>query len=80
MSDIHQVILIPQGQYWEWVQAVRDYAVYYGVTITPNRHSAGRFYGDDHTVTIIDFAGAWPDDIVGWFRQNCPAASCWRSG
>ena len=74
MSDIdHQVILIPQEQYWEWVQAVRDYAVYYRVTITPNRHSAGRFYGDDHTVTIIDFAGAWPDDVVGWFRQSYPA-------
>ncbi len=51
MSEIHQVILIPQDRYWEWVQAVRDYAVHYGVTLTPNRHSAGRYYGDDHTIT-----------------------------
>jgi hypothetical protein len=74
MSEIHQVVLVPQDRYWEWVQAVRDYALHYGVTITPDRHSAGRYYGNDHTITVIDFPGAWPDDILAWFRESYPAA------
>ncbi len=73
MSEVHQVLLIPQERYWEWVQAVREYAIYFKTTITPNRQSAGRFYGDDHVVTVIDFPGAWPDDIVPWFQLNFPA-------
>jgi hypothetical protein len=73
MSEVHQVLLIPQERYWEWVQAVREYAIHFKVTITPNRQSAGRFYGDDHVVTVIDFPGAWPDDMVPWFQQNFPA-------
>lgn len=72
MSDVHQVLLLPQEGYWQWVRAVREYAVHFQVTITPNRQSAGRFYGDDHIVTVIDFPGAWPDDIVPWFEQNYP--------
>ena len=73
MSEIQQIVLIPQDRYWGWVQAVRDYALHYGVTITPDRHSAGRFYGDDHTITVIDFPGAWPDNIITWFRESYPA-------
>jgi hypothetical protein len=73
MSEVHQILLIPQERYWEWVQAVREYAIHYRVTITPNRQSAGRFYGDDHVVTVIDFPGAWPEDIGRWFESNFPA-------
>lgn len=72
MSEVHQVLLIPQERYWEWVRAVREYAVHFKVTITPNRQSAGRFYGDDHVVSVIDFPGAWPEDIAPWFEGNFP--------
>jgi murein DD-endopeptidase MepM/ murein hydrolase activator NlpD len=73
MTAISQTIVIPQDRYWEWVQAVRDYAVHFGATISPDRENAGRFSGQQGAVTIITFPGAWPDDIVRWFQQNYAA-------
>ncbi len=70
MAEERQIILIPKERYWEWVQAVRDYVVHFGLTMTPDRDAAGRFYGEDHLVTVIDFPGAWPEDIAAWFKRE----------
>ncbi len=72
MTREHQILLIPQDRYWEWVQAARDYVVYYGLTITPDRHNAGRFSGEEHSVSIVNFPGAWPEEIAVWFQRNYP--------
>ncbi len=73
MPELRQILLIPQDRYWDWVQAVRDYAVHFSVTMTPDPDSAGRFCAEGHTVSVINFPGAWPDDMVAWFRQHYPA-------
>ncbi len=73
MTQVRQIMLIPQDRYWDWVQAAREYVLHYSITITPDPDSAGRFYGQDHTVTLINFPAAWPQDIVAWFRRNYPA-------
>jgi len=75
MSLEYQIMLIPQDRYWEWVQAVRDYVLHYGITMTPDRESAGCYRDEPHVVTVIDFPGAWPDDIADWFRVNHPSAT-----
>ena len=73
MAEQHQILLIPQDRYWEWVQAARDFVVHFGLTMTPDRESAGRFRGEGHVVSVIDFPAAWPDEIRGWFQVNYPA-------
>jgi hypothetical protein len=74
MPEMRQMILIPQHRYWEWVQAVRDYAVHFGTALTPEPEYAGRVAGQLIAVTVINFPNAWPQDIVHWFRQNHPDA------
>ncbi len=73
LTSSDQILLVPQERYWDWVQAAREFAVYFGVTLTPDRDSAGRFRSTPHTVSIIDYPGAWPDDSVAWFREHYPA-------
>jgi hypothetical protein len=72
MTEMRQTILIPQDRYWEWVQAVRDYAVHFGATMSPDPENAGRYTSQQGAVTVITFPGAWPEDIVRWFQQNYP--------
>lgn len=73
MPEIRQILLIPQERYWDWVQAVRDYAVHFGITMTPDPESAGRFCAKGHTVSVIDFPAAWPYDVETWFYEHYPA-------
>jgi murein DD-endopeptidase MepM/ murein hydrolase activator NlpD len=74
MSGIRQTILIPQDRYWEWVQAVRDYAVHFEATISPDPENVSQYASPSAAVTVITFPDAWPQDIVQWFRQNHPEA------
>jgi len=74
MPEMRQMILIPQDRYWQWVQAVRDYAVHFGATISPDPENAGRAANRLVAVTVIDFPAAWPRDIVLWCRENYPEA------
>lgn len=74
MPPVRQIILIPQDRYWEWVQAVRDYAVHFGATISPDPENAGRFTSQLAVITVITFPDAWPQDIVNKLRQDYPDA------
>jgi murein DD-endopeptidase MepM/ murein hydrolase activator NlpD len=73
--DSH-IILLPNGCDWSWYRATQDYLLHYRVTISQSADDAGSFHGRNHTVTAIDFPGAYPTgDIKVWLQQNYPDAN-----
>jgi hypothetical protein len=71
----YHIILLPRENYWGWVEAVREYAVRFSVTVTPSPENAVRFHRPEQVVTIVSFPGAYAtygDDILAWFRANAP--------
>lgn len=74
MAVNDQIILLPQAGYWDWVQAVKDYAVKFGVQITPLPENAMNHNRPNQTVTIINPPGGYPKqgDIQVWFKGNAP--------
>lgn len=69
----YQIMLLPRNNYFGWVAAARDYVMRYGVNLTPEPDTAGRFGGGQPVVTIAIAPGEYPQgDIVGWFGQNYP--------
>ena len=72
VEKIHQIILLPHENFWEWVRTITDYVKRYGVEVSPSPENTIAFQRPHQTVTIIDFANAYPmhGDIVTWFSQN----------
>lgn len=70
------IILLPAEGYWDWVEAVREYAVTYRITVTPSPQNAVDFHPPDQTITVIDSGGSYPDygDIASWLSTEEPAA------
>lgn len=70
------VILLPAEDYWEWVEAVRDYAVTYRISVTPSPQNAVDFHPPDQVITVVDAGGSYPghDDIASWLSEQEPAA------
>jgi murein DD-endopeptidase MepM/ murein hydrolase activator NlpD len=70
----YQIILLPRANFWGFVQAVRDYVVHFGPSVTPNPENAVNFHRPTQVVTVVNFPSAYPDhgDIVEWFRANAP--------
>jgi hypothetical protein len=73
-SPKYQIILLPAENYWEWVQAVRDYALHFRVSVTPHPENAANFHHPDQAVTVVDLPGAYPDcaPLEEWFAENAP--------
>ena len=74
MTD-HQIVLLPREEYWAWVRACRDYAMKYGVSLTPDPEAAARFMPPEQVVTVAVSPDGYPaqGDILDWFRRNHPA-------
>ncbi|MBI4770077.1 MAG: M23 family metallopeptidase, partial [Chloroflexi bacterium] len=70
-----QILLLPKDNYWDWVRAAHDYALKYGVNLTSDPDSAGRFRMPDQVVTIALAPNAFPaqGDILDWFRRSYPS-------
>lgn len=69
----YQIMLLPRNNYFRWVAAARDYVIRYGVNLTPEPDTAGRFGGGQQVITVAVAPGEYPQgDIVGWFGQNYP--------
>ncbi len=68
------IMLLPAKDYWDWVQAVREYAVQFGVFVTPRPENAAAFHRPEQVISVIDVPGGYPayGDIIAWFRQNAP--------
>lgn len=76
MSEMptYHIMLLPSQNYWEWVQAVRDYAVHFHVSVTPRPWNAVNFHRARQVVTVVDVAGAYSQfgNIVDWFEHTAP--------
>jgi len=70
----HQIILLPNGNYWDWVRACRDYVMAYGPNLTPDPDMAGRYLAPGQVITFPTASGAYPQagDITRWFEEHYP--------
>jgi hypothetical protein len=69
-----QIILLPRDRYWDWVRASREYVLRYGVNLTPDPHTAGRYMQPRQIITFPSMAGAYPvhGDLEAWFQAFYP--------
>lgn len=76
MADDQQyhILLLPQEDYWVWVQAARDYAVHFRVSVTPTPQNAVEFRSPEQTISVLALSGGYPDqgDIVTWLTERAP--------
>ncbi len=70
------ILLLPRENYWAWVGAARDYAVRFGVNITPLPDNAVHFHPPNQSITVITYPEAYPEygDIVAWLTIQAPEA------
>src|SRR5574341_144158 len=68
------IMLLPRDDYWGWVNSCRDYAVRYGVSLTPLPDNALRFNRPRQIITIVRAPAAYPaqGDIGQWFVAQEP--------
>jgi murein DD-endopeptidase MepM/ murein hydrolase activator NlpD len=72
----YHIILLPQDNYWAWVEAVRDYAVHFQVGVTPDPQNAVETQQPGQVITVLNAANGYPqvDDIVQWLGERAPQA------
>ena len=68
----HQILLLPSENYWDWVQAVRDYAVFFSVNITPDPLNAVGFNRPEQVISVVDKPDAYPEqgNILDWLAEH----------
>jgi murein DD-endopeptidase MepM/ murein hydrolase activator NlpD len=69
-----QILLLPEADYWTWVEAAKGYAAKFGSGLTPSPEEAAHYRAPGQTVTIGGLAGAYgaQGDIQHWFRAHYP--------
>lgn len=70
----YQILLLPKENYFQWVEAAKDYAAQFGVTPTSDPDWAARYMAPQQTITIAGAPNAYPaqGDIRAWLRQHYP--------
>ncbi len=73
MSD-YSILLLPKADYWAWVEAAKEYALKFGVNLTADPETAGRYMGPQQTVTVAGLPEGYPaqGDIRAWFQRAYP--------
>jgi len=71
------IVLLPRENYWDWVKAAQEYVLAYGVNMTQDPGTAGRFAYPEQMVTIVNAPNGYPElgDAVSWFEQEYPEAT-----
>ena len=74
-DTVYSIILLPKNNYWEWVEASKDYVIKFGANLTPDPDSAGRYMTPQQAITIGGLPDGYPaqGDIQAWFRRNYPS-------
>lgn len=69
---VHEIILLPKDNYYQWVEAAKDYAAQAGCTTTHDPDYAGRYLSPQQTIIVAGASGAYPaqGDIRAWLRAN----------
>lgn len=70
----HQIILVPADRYWEWVTALRSYAVHYRAAVTAHPENAVRYHRPHQVITVVDAPHAYESygSVVDWLRAQAP--------
>lgn len=70
----YHIILLPQENYWAWVESVRDYAVHFQAGVTPDPQNAVDNQQAGQAITVLNPASGYPlyGDIAHWLREQAP--------
>ena len=70
----YHIILLPRADYWDWVNAVREYAIHFGVSVTPRPENAIRFHRPSQVISVVNLPGGYPayGDVVRWLQAQAP--------
>ena len=70
----YQIMLLPRADYFAWVEAAKPYAARFGVSLTADPDSAGRFMTPLQTISIAAAPEGYPQqgDIRAWFQRFYP--------
>ncbi len=70
----YHIILLPHQNYWSWVNAIREYAIRFQVTVTSRPDNALNFHRPDQAISIVDVQGAYPEygNVVQWLKDQEP--------
>ncbi len=70
----YSIVLLPRADYWNWVDAAKDYATRFGSGLTADPTEAASYMAPLQTVTIAGLAGGYAaqGDIQRWFRTRYP--------
>jgi hypothetical protein len=73
----YHIILLPQENYWTWVESVRDYAVHFQVGVTPDPQNAIETRQSGQVITVLNPTSGYPlyGDIVRWLGEQAPGAT-----
>lgn len=68
--DDGQIVLLPSDRYWEWERAAAEFALNFGLDLTPSPETAGSFAERGRVVTVAGSKKAFGKDIPAWFRDR----------
>jgi murein DD-endopeptidase MepM/ murein hydrolase activator NlpD len=73
-QPVHHILLLPRDNYWGWVGVCREYAIAFGVTLTPAPQNAALFHRPRQVISFVTMPGAYPGygDIIAWLRREAP--------
>ena len=73
----YQILLLPRPDYWNWVRAVRDYVMAFGVAITGDADNSGRHMAPSQTISVVDAPNAYlghpvHGEVIPWLNAHFP--------
>jgi hypothetical protein len=73
-QSAYHILLLPRDNYWGWVDASHEFAVVFGVTLTPAPQNAAMFHRPKQLISVVNMPDAFPGygDIVAWLRREVP--------
>lgn len=73
MTDF-QIVLLPQTDYWSWVDAAKDYVARFDSRLTDDPVVAAEYMSPRQTITVSGVSGGYPahGDIRQWFQARYP--------
>jgi hypothetical protein len=73
----YHIILLPQENYWAWVEAVREYAVHFQVGVTPDPQNVVETRQPGQVITVLNPANGYPlyGDIARWLGEQAPGST-----
>lgn len=70
----NQIILLPQQDYWKWVDAVREYVARFGASVTPSPEKALDFHKPSQVISVVSVPDGYLQhgNVVAWLKRQSP--------